>query len=185
MLGNSDDVNRANAQTAEEVHVAWHEVTRLERTRDVLNEFFLPMFGRTADGREFDFDDPTPTSSNEANDELTAKASAAAQLIGTQVFDPQDVLEVVGLPSIRVVGPGMLPGSAPGSVRTTYNPDIATDPDPDNLNRQALVWAADRIAEMRSRRPSVSDAEALVFGRMMLESMEHQNGNGHRKEVTA
>lgn len=186
MLGNSDDVNRANAQTAEEVHVAWHEVTRLERTRDVLNEFYLPLFGRTAEGREFDFDDPTPTSSNEANDELTAKASAAAQLIGTQAFDPQDVLEVVGLPAIRAIGPGAAGqlGQPRGPVRTTYDPDIATPPEAfDKLEGAALKWAAQAVAELRMRR-TVSDEEAAVFGRMMLDGM-YTNGNGHRKEINA
>jgi HK97 family phage portal protein len=99
MLGNSDDVNRANAQTAEDVHVAWHEVTRLRRTRLVLNEFFLPMFAGTSDNREFDFRDPTPTDGAEANAELTAKSAAAAVLIKAG-FDPSDVLEVVGLPEM-------------------------------------------------------------------------------------
>src|SRR6266567_2622231 len=36
MLGLVEDVNRANAQTAEEVHTAWHEIPRLKRMRGVL-----------------------------------------------------------------------------------------------------------------------------------------------------
>jgi HK97 family phage portal protein len=194
LLGNSDDVNRANAQTAEEVHVAWHEVTRLERTRDILNSFYLPMFGRTADGREFDFQDPTPTSSNEANDELTTKAAAAAQLASTQLWAPEDILETVGLPPMRQVlavggaqtgdGPPALGSRNP--VTRDYSPDVATSPDPgpEDMAR-TVVWAAQVISELKQRRPSVTDQEAQAFGRMMLSNMAHSNGNGHRKEVTA
>lgn len=193
MLGNSDDVNRANAQTAEEVHVAWHEVTRLERTRDILNGFYLPLFGSTAEGREFDFEDPTPTSTNEANDELTAKANAAAVLAGTGIWNPNDILQVVGLPPMGVIditggagAPGVN-GGAPSPKRarsnTQFDPDIATSPE--NTDQRLLLWAAQIVAEMRDRRPSVSDEEAAEFGRMMLEQMAHNNGNGHRKEVTA
>lgn len=108
MLGNSDDVNRANAQTAEEVHVAWHEVTRLKRMRGALNHKYLDMFASTGKNVEFDFKDPTPTSSNDANDELTAKSAAASVLIEAG-FEPQDVLEMVGLPAMRFVGPPSKP----------------------------------------------------------------------------
>lgn len=104
MLGNSDDVNRANAQTAEEVHVAWHEITRMRRTRLVLNEFFLPMFGGTSTNVEFDFSDPTPTNGAEANAELTAKVNAVVALVG-QGFDSAEALQVVGLPAIKYEAP--------------------------------------------------------------------------------
>lgn len=104
MLGNSTDVNRANAQTAEEVHISWHEIPRLKRLRTVLNHMLLPMFGSTSENREFDFEDPSPTSSEDANDELTAKSKALALLVATG-FDPMDACEVVGLPYMRYVGP--------------------------------------------------------------------------------
>ena len=104
MLGNSTDVNRANAQTAEEVHISWHEIPRLKRLRTVLNHMLLPMFGETSRSREFDFEDPSPTSANDANDELTAKSKALALLVATG-FDPMDACEVVGLPKMRYVGP--------------------------------------------------------------------------------
>lgn len=182
MLGNSDDVNRANAQTAEEVHVAWHEIPRLERTRDVLNQFYLPMFGNTASGREFDFKDPTPTSSNEANDELTAKSTAAATLAATGLWKPASILQVVGLPPMaEITGPDRAQPPGLGA----YNPDIADHGDPEVTNRAAIVFAAEAISDLRNRRPSVTDEEAIAFGRMMLENMAHTNGNGHRKEVNA
>lgn len=104
MLGDSTDVNRANAQTAQEVHVAWHEVPRLRRQRTALNNPYLEAFSRPGENVEFDYDDPMPSSTNDANDELTAKSEAAQKLVEAG-WDPQDVLEMVGLPSMRFNGP--------------------------------------------------------------------------------
>ena len=117
MLGDSTDVNRANAQTAQEVHVAWHEVPRLRRQRNTLNSKYLECFGDTGKNVEMDFDDPMPTSANDANDELTAK-SAAANVLVQCGFDPEDVLEMVGIPAMTYVGPpastaSVLPGAQP------------------------------------------------------------------------
>jgi HK97 family phage portal protein len=116
MLGLSEDVNRANAQTAEEIHVAWHEITRLKRTRTTLNMKFLPMFGSTSKNVEFDFEDPTPGNPTEDNAELTAKSNAAAVLVKAG-YDMDDVLLVVGLPPMKsapVPAPAPRPALPPG-----------------------------------------------------------------------
>jgi HK97 family phage portal protein len=102
MLGTVEDVNRANAQTAEEVFVSWMDIPRLERRKDTLNCKFLPMFGAAGEGVEFDYEDPSPDNREEDNGELTAKA-AAAQVLVDAGYDPHDVLEVVGLPDMDVV----------------------------------------------------------------------------------
>jgi|SRR5215472_2487439 len=102
MLGMVEDVNRANAETAEEVHIRWHEVTRLKRLRSILNHKYMEFFANT--DVEFDFDDPSPASAADANDELTAKSNAA-KLLREAGWDPDDVLEVVGLPAMRYSGP--------------------------------------------------------------------------------
>lgn len=115
MLGQSTDVNRANAETAEEVHIAWHEIPRLNRLRTIANEFYLPMFGSTTEEREMDYEDPRPSSANDANDELTAKTQALALLVDAG-FDPEDACEVVGLPGMRWKGPVMDGGAEPGRV---------------------------------------------------------------------
>jgi HK97 family phage portal protein len=122
MLGTSDDVNRANAQTAEEVFTGWQSRPRLDRRRDTLNHKLLPMYGTTGQGVEFDYDDPSPDNHEEANAELTAKANAAKTLIDAGL-DPADVLEAVGLPDMGVVEratqapalpPGWVPAAPPG-----------------------------------------------------------------------
>lgn len=183
MLGNSDDVNRANAQTAEEVHVAWHEVTRLERTRTVLNEFFLPLFGDTSRNREFDFEDPTPTSTNEANDELTAKSNAAQKLASAMTWDPDDILAVVGLPPMRklaITAGDSEPQALPSYQRRDHN--FQTDTATSAEDRTAIQFAASMMVDLYQRRPEITDEEALAFGRMALENIS-RNGNGHRKGV--
>jgi HK97 family phage portal protein len=101
MLGNSDDVNRANAQTGEEVFANWSIAPRLDRWKDALNYQFLPLFGSTGEGVEFDYIYPLPANREQDNAELTAK-SAAAQVLVSAGYDPADVCEVVGLPEMGV-----------------------------------------------------------------------------------
>jgi Phage portal protein len=101
MTGVTDDVNRANAQTGEEVFASWSVAPRLNRWRDVLNGQFLPLFGGTAKGVEFDFMYPTPANREQDALELTTKSAAAAALIGAGM-EPEDVLVAVGLPAMRV-----------------------------------------------------------------------------------
>jgi phage portal protein BeeE len=117
MLGTVDDVNRANAQTAEDIFTGWQTVPRLERRKDTLNCWLLPMFGATAGGLEFDYEDPSKVNQDEANQELIAKATAAKALVDAG-YDPAEVLEAVGLPDMGVVekatqAPAMPPGWVP------------------------------------------------------------------------
>jgi phage portal protein BeeE len=100
MLGVSDDVNRANAQTGEEVQSAWQTVPRLDDWKDCLNFQYLPLFGQTGQGVEFDYVYPRVQNREQDNAELTAKANAAAVLLALGVFEPSAVLEVVGLPDM-------------------------------------------------------------------------------------
>jgi HK97 family phage portal protein len=127
MLGNSDDVNRANAQTGEEVFANWSVSPRLDRWRDALNERFLPLFGSTGEGVEFDYLYPLPANREQDNAELTAKSAAALSLIQAG-YDPHDVLEVVGLPDMGVAekaeqAPALPPGWVPGQPAAPAAPD--------------------------------------------------------------
>ena len=152
MLGTVDDVNRANAQTAEEVFVSWMDTPRLERRKDTLNCKLLPMFGASGQSVEFDYEDPSPDNREEDNGELTTKATAAATLVGAG-FDPDDVLEVVGLPSMDIVEkatqqpalpPGWVavpPGGDGGPAGGGAGPDAPDAPSGDdmaNLLRRVL-----------------------------------------------
>lgn len=152
MLGNSDDVNRANAQTGEEVFANWSIVPRLDRWRDALNEQFLPLFGSAGEGVEFDYIYPLPANREQDNMELTAK-SAAAQALVAAGFDPHDVLTVVGLPDMGVAEqaqqvPGALPPAwtsgapapAPGAAPGDKTPGAGAGP-PDMESRLRKMLA--------------------------------------------
>ncbi|MDH6116899.1 HK97 family phage portal protein [Kitasatospora sp. GAS204A] len=101
ILGTSDDVNRANAQTAQELFEAFQITDRLDRWRDTLNCSYLPLFGSTGEGVELDHDDPVTRNRENDAQELKAKAAAAYQLVSAG-YDPHDVLETVGLPDMGV-----------------------------------------------------------------------------------
>jgi HK97 family phage portal protein len=101
ILGTAEDVNRANAVTAQEHFESFLLRDRLDRWRDALNCSYLPLFGSTGEGVEFDHEDPV-TSNREADAlELKSKAQAAQALVEAG-YDPTDVLEAVGLPAMGV-----------------------------------------------------------------------------------
>ena len=100
MLGTVEDVNRANAEAGEVVFARWSIVPRLERIKQALNEHFLPMFGDTAQGVEFDYCNPVPEDREMEAKELTAKANAAKALADAG-WDRAGILKAVGLPEIE------------------------------------------------------------------------------------
>lgn len=121
MSGVADDVNRANAQTAQEVFAAWNIEPRLERWRELWNYQFLPLFGSAGEGLEFDFVYPTPINREVDNAELVAKFTALQMAVDSG-FEPDDACLAVGLPAMKVaekatqapaLPPGWVPGGAP------------------------------------------------------------------------
>lgn len=111
MMGTVDDVNRANAQTAEEIFAAWGEVPRLERIKLTLNHQLLPLYGSLGADVEFDYHDPVPQNREADARELLGKAQAALWLVNSG-YEPHAVLEAVGLPDMEageLVEEGNLP----------------------------------------------------------------------------
>jgi HK97 family phage portal protein len=108
MTGSVENVNRANAETGKEVFAEDMTVPRADRLKDTLNAWYLPMFGATAKGLEFDYDDPTPDNEEQKNAKLTA-SSTAAQILVQSGWQAPDVLETVGLPPMQFGLPGMTP----------------------------------------------------------------------------
>ena len=153
MTGVTDDVNRANAQTGEEVFASWKVKPRLDRWSDVLNTQFLPLFGATAVGRELDYVYPTPQNREQDALELTSKSSAALSLISAG-YDPADVLEVVGLPAMKVAekatqAPALPPSwvaAPPAAPADPAAPGGSDDLD-DMLRREMAAW--NRLAGAR------------------------------------
>jgi HK97 family phage portal protein len=135
MMGESDTVNLANAETAEETFTRWQVVDRLEDWKLAYNGRLLPMYGPAGRGVEVDYVDPVPQNREANMLELTGKATAAATLADAG-WDPGDVLVTCGLPPMKFTGVAAanvpaLP-SEPGGPIPRYpehEPDEATDPD--------------------------------------------------------
>lgn len=102
-LGDIDDVNRATADASKAWFAEMLTVPRLERFKGALNHDFLPLFGATATGLEFDYVSPVPADREADNAELTSRAEAASKLAGAG-WEPAGVLAAVGLPEIVYVG---------------------------------------------------------------------------------
>lgn len=100
MLGTVEDVNRANAEANEVIFARWLLKPRLERIKQMLNNDFLPKYGSTAQGLEFDYCDPVPADRELGARELTAKVNAATALIYAGGV-PESVLEALELPEIE------------------------------------------------------------------------------------
>ena len=114
LMGIGESVNRATAQAAWAIYLEQEIKQRLNELRDWLNMDYLPRFGRTAVGLQFDYIDPVPADNDAANLELEAKTSAAVRLARAG-YDPDGALEVTGLPSIDWVGlPELANGGADG-----------------------------------------------------------------------
>lgn len=112
LLGSVDDVNRANAEAGEVVFARWLIVPRLERIKEALNTQFLPMFGTSASGLEFDYDEIVPADREADNAEMTAKANAVKTYIDTG-FDPAEVCEFLEVPEMKFEKPEPPPQLAP------------------------------------------------------------------------
>jgi HK97 family phage portal protein len=100
LLGTVTDVNRANAEAAEVVFARWVLVPLLERIKAALNDEFLPLFGSTGQGVEFDYCNPVPDDRAADTNELTAKVNAVVALVGAGA-DAKAACEVVGLPPMQ------------------------------------------------------------------------------------
>lgn len=178
MLGLSTDVNRANAQTAQEVHIAWQEVPRLRRMRSALNNRLLPMYGSMGTGKEFDFADPTPQSLEAANLELGTKAQAVALLVKANTWEPDDILEAVGLPPMKQLEAPAVP--APGQRPALSGPD----PVPGYPDETAPDYGGDQNNAIWNE---ISDAEYVEMSKIIREtfkvrSKSRHNLNGYSKE---
>lgn len=103
LLGVTEDVNRANAEAAEYVFAKYRQVPNLGRTKDALNYQFLPLFGATSHGVEFDFDNPVPDDW-QADAKTTLANAQGANLLVNAGYDPDDVAQAMSFPNIKHTG---------------------------------------------------------------------------------
>jgi HK97 family phage portal protein len=100
MLGLSQDVNKANAEAGEISFARWLVFPRAQRWKAMLNCRLLPMF--QADTVEFDHDRVVPEDREADDRERNSKANAAAALASVKLWEPDDILQAVGLPPMSV-----------------------------------------------------------------------------------
>jgi hypothetical protein len=77
LLGEVGDVNRATAEASAVMYAQWLLVPRLERWKGFLNNDFLPRFGPSGKGVEFDYCSPIPPDDAAELAAMAAKAAAA------------------------------------------------------------------------------------------------------------
>ncbi|MFJ4682051.1 phage portal protein [Streptomyces sp. NPDC088789] len=104
-IGDFEDINRASALAAKSWFAEQQTVPRLERIKGALNHELLPMFGRPAEGLEFDYENPTPPDPEIEATTLKARGEVAALLIGSGGYGPS-VLEALDLPEMAFGQPG-------------------------------------------------------------------------------
>lgn len=178
MLGESTDVNRANAQTALVIHVAFHEVPRLDREKDTLNTRYLEMF-KAENSVEFDYPDPFPQDRVQDNVELKTKCESLKLLVDAG-FDPHEACEVVGLPDMSFPEPPPVVVSPGVNGEESANPPPGTSPAGASEPSPALAPAA------KARRPVLNTEEfdldrfMNLFERAIAEA---RNGNGRMEHV--
>jgi HK97 family phage portal protein len=154
MLGDSNDVNRAVAAAHKAIYAEAIVVPRLNRWKGMLNRKFLPAFGDTAAGLEWDFVSPVPADRDADNAERTSKAAAAKTFIDAG-FDGESVKEGLDLPDALVwegrhavtkaAPPGQQPGQ-PGGAGADGQPADGTD-----AGLPGADPTADPLAEARAR----------------------------------
>lgn len=120
MLGTVDDANRANMEAADAMFARWLIVPRLERIKQALNTEFLPMFGSTGQGVEFDYADPVPKDAEALDRERDSRAASAKALVEAG-YHPEDVAGALGLPRMRYVGRPASPPAGAGAARDVVN----------------------------------------------------------------
>lgn len=106
MLGDVEDVNRANAEAADVVFAKYIARSRLDRIRGALNQDYLPLFGSMGNTVEFDYVDPVPPDTAEQRLEKKMTVEAVVALVGAG-FDEGPVLEWAGLPAFTRTAPAL------------------------------------------------------------------------------
>jgi len=110
-LGITDDVNRAASLAAKALFAEDIVVPRLKRWRALFNRL-LAMYGSTARGLEWDFENPVPPDAEAVDRERDSKATAWAALVA-QGADPNEAADAVGLPRGLVIVTAAPPAPVP------------------------------------------------------------------------
>ncbi len=162
-LGIIEDVNRASAIASATWFAQYLTVPRLERWKSLLNKDFLPLFGATAVGLEFDYENPIPADAETDREDLTAHVNAVEKLIKLG-FDPDEACDAVGLPRMKFEKPAPPPQLAPPGAEPD---DDESAPDAKALNRAmmaAIMAQSNRLLELTEAGHGAHARDRSPFG---------------------
>lgn len=111
-IGDVEDVNRATAEASKAWFAEQLTIPRLEGIKGALNNDYLPLFGATAEGLEFDFEDPVPQDAEARDRERISKATAA-KLYREGGWSRDSIREALELPEALEAEPDPEPEPAP------------------------------------------------------------------------
>jgi len=185
-VGDVDDVNRASADASSAWFAEHLTVPRLERFKGALNNDYLPMFGSTTAGLEFDYDSPVHADEAAADAERTSKATAAKTYIDAG-FDPASVAAALDLPDMQYGLPGSdpdrdlliklvtgAPSLAP-MILPMLGFDVPASPAPAPVAPAGPAAALARASARRAQRIVAQEAaESLEEWEQELESLTEQ-----------
>ncbi|MEU3161792.1 phage portal protein [Streptomyces griseoincarnatus] len=171
-IGDFEDINRASALAAKGWFAEQQTVPRLERIKAALNHELLPMFGRAAEGLEFDYCDPVPPDPETEAATLTARAEAAAAL-RTAGWEPAGILSAVGLPDIPYTGAPAAP-----AVRPTASWDEAVAGLVGEDIEAAMRWQAVAVIDDNTCEPC-RDNDGQLYRNRAAAYKDYPGGSGY------
>jgi len=179
ILGISDDVNRANAETGDYVFAKRVIKPRMSFLVDRLNESLLPLF--KMDDREwrFSFDDPVPE-----NEDQEIRKYTASLTLGSAWMTPNEVRAEEGLPPIENGDSLLIPLNAMplGAVITTQSKAVKKHLSP----RQKAIFsiANDRVkwvvAQIKKREKKYDEIINSII-RDVISNLKESGIKGVRK----
>tara|TARA_R110000824_G_scaffold16633_1_gene68747 strand:+ start:975 stop:2252 length:1278 start_codon:yes stop_codon:yes gene_type:complete len=105
LIGDVEDVNRANADAGIAIFAEGLLVPRLNRWRELLNREFLPFYRKGGRPQyHFNYADPVPLNKQQEGQNQRLQALNVASFVD-KGFDPAGVLEAFGFPAIEWLGP--------------------------------------------------------------------------------
>lgn len=99
MLGITEDVNRASAAAGEYMFSKYIDRPRAVRWREMANNFYLPLFGKTARDLEFDFENLVPEDTEAENSARESVAKSALYYANAK-FPKDWITEFLELPPV-------------------------------------------------------------------------------------
>jgi HK97 family phage portal protein len=172
-IGDLEDVNRATAEAAKAWFAEQLTIPRLERIKGALNNELLPMYGATATGLEFDYENPVPADAETEAQQLTARSNAAAVLV-TAGFEARGTLSAVGLPDIPFVG---APGAAPAGPDAAWRAAVAGLTGGGEIEA-AMRWEAVAVVDDDTCQPCM-DNDGKTYRNRAAAYKDYPGGSGY------